>query len=57
MPSTKDSFIAQDRNEDFEGGQVESTFSRGCCDLTSGIISKKWVPNERYGYYLSIDTP
>ena len=26
---SKDSFITQDRNEDFEGGQVESTFSRG----------------------------
>ena len=23
----KDSFITQDRNDDFEGGQVESTFS------------------------------
>ena len=38
---TKDSFITQDRNEDFEGGQVESTFSQGHCDLTSGTISKK----------------
>ena len=25
--SIKDSFITQDRNDDFEGGQVESTFS------------------------------
>ena len=29
----KDSFSTQDRNEDFEGEQVESTFSRGQCDL------------------------
>ena len=41
MPTAKDSFITQDRNEDFEGGQVESTFSRGHRDLTSGTISKK----------------
>ena len=41
QPLAKDSFIAQDRNEDFEGGQVESTFSRGNYDLTSGTISKK----------------
>ena len=27
MGETKDSFITQDRNDDFEGGQVESTFS------------------------------
>ena len=37
----KDSFITQDRNDDFEGGQVESTFSWGHCDLTSGTISNK----------------
>ena len=36
----KDSFITQDRNEDFEGGQVESTFSRGDYDQTSVTISK-----------------
>ena len=36
----KDSFITQDRNEDFVGGQLESTFSQGHCDLTSGTISK-----------------
>ena len=36
----KDSFISQDRNEDFVGGQLESTFSQGHCDLTSGTISK-----------------
>ena len=35
----KDSFITQDKNDDFEGGQVESTFSQGRCDLTSGTIS------------------
>ena len=40
FPKAKDSFITQDRNEDFEGGQVESTFSQGHCDLTSGTISK-----------------
>ena len=49
--------LLKDRNEDFEGGQVESTFSRGRCDITSGTISKILVLNERYGYYLSIDTP
>ena len=38
---TKDSFITQDRNDDFEGGQVESTFSWGHCDLTSGTILNK----------------
>ena len=27
VSKTKDSFITQDRNDDFEGGQVESTFS------------------------------
>ncbi len=37
----KDSFITQDRNDDFEGGQVESTFSWGHCDLTSGTILNK----------------
>ena len=37
----KDSFITQDRNVDFVGGQVESTFSQGHCDLTSSTISKK----------------
>ena len=37
----KDSFITQDRNDDFEGGQVESTFSGGHCDLTSGAILNK----------------
>ena len=36
---TKDSFITQDKNDDFEGGQVKSTFSQGRCDLTSGTIS------------------
>ena len=36
----KDSFITQDRNDDFECGQVESTFSRGPCDLTSGTNYK-----------------
>ena len=36
----KDSIIAQDRNEDFEGGQDESTFSWGHFDLTSGTTSK-----------------
>ena len=41
VSSAKDSFITQDRNEDFEGGQVKSTFSQGHCDLTSGTISKK----------------
>ena len=57
QPLAKDSFIAHDRNEDFEGGQVEDTFWRAHCDLSSGTISKILVPNERYGYYLSIDTP
>ena len=47
-------YYTQDRNYDFEGGQVESTFSRGPCDLTSGTISKK-VRNERCGYHLSKD--
>ena len=37
----KDSFIAQDRNVDFVGRQVESTFSQGHCDLTSGTILNK----------------
>ena len=27
LSNIKDSFITQDRNDDFEGGQVESTFS------------------------------
>ena len=56
QPLAKDSFITQDRNEDFEGGQVESTFSRGHSDLT-GTQFKILVPNERYVYYLSIHTP
>ena len=37
--AAKDSFITQDRNYNFEGGQVESNFLRGRCDLTSGTIS------------------
>ncbi len=37
----KDSFITQDRNEHFEGGKNEATFSRGDCGLTSCTISKK----------------
>ena len=52
----KDSFITQDRNEHFEGGTHEATFSRGHSSLTWGTIFKNWVPNERYGYYLSTDT-
>ena len=32
--TTKDSFITQDRNEHFEGGTHEATFSRGCCVKT-----------------------
>ena len=36
LECSKDSFITQDRNDDFEGGQVESTFLWGHCDLTSG---------------------
>ena len=36
--TAKDSSITQDRNVDFEGGQVESTFSQGRCDLASGTI-------------------
>ena len=39
--AAKDSFITQDRYHDFEGGQVESTFSWGYCDLTSGTILNK----------------
>ena len=52
----KDSFITQDRNETFEGGTHEATFSRGHSSLTWGTIFKNWVSNERYGYYLSTDT-
>ena len=52
----KDSFITQDRNEHFEGGTHEATFSRGHSSLNWGTIFKNWVPNERYGYYLSTDT-
>ena len=55
--SAEDGFIAQDRNEDFEGGQIEATFSSGHCDLTSDTISKILLLNERYGYYLFKDTP
>ena len=51
----KDSFITQDRDEDFMGRQVESTFSQGHCDQTSGTISKIGAKNERYRYYLSIN--
>ena len=32
MGLAKDTFITQDRNEDFKAGQVEATFSRGHCD-------------------------
>ena len=52
----KDSFITQDRNEHFEGGTHEATFSRGHSSLTGGTISKNWVSYERYGYFLSTDT-
>ena len=51
----KDSFITQDRNEHFEGGTHEATFSRGHSSLTGGTISKNWVSYEIYGYYLSTD--
>ena len=53
---TKDSFITQDRNEHFEGGTHEATFSKGHSSLTWGTISKNWMPNERYEYCLSVDT-
>ena len=47
----RDSSITQERNEHFEGGEDEATFSR-----TVAKFLKK-VPNERHGYYLSNDTP
>ena len=45
----KETFRTQDRTQDFEDGQVEATFWRGHCDLTSGTVSKILVLNERYG--------
>ena len=33
--------LTQDRNDDFEGGQVESTFWVGRCDLTSRKKNQK----------------
>ena len=31
-------------------------FSELCCDQTSGHSNNQWVPNERFGHDLSIDT-
>ena len=46
-----------DRNEHLGGGSQTSYFSLAICDQTSGHTGYYWVPNERYGHYLSTDTP
>ena len=42
----KDSCITQDRNEYFEGGRHDVTFSRGHSSLTWGTSFKNWVPKK-----------
>ena len=42
---------------DFLHVQEQAYFSEPCCDQTSVHTNNQLVPNERYGHFLSIDTP
>ena len=41
----------------FGPGPKQAYFSEPYCDQTSGHTNNQWVPNERFGQYLSIETP
>ena len=41
---------------DFRHVQEQAYFSELCCDQTSGHSNNQWVPNERFGQDLSIET-